>query len=119
MGRLFAEAARSARIEAEVSLRKVAEALGWTPAYVSDMERGNRPAPSLDVVRRWARIVGADPTEFERLAVLDRESVELPIQQGGEKSELAIALLRHWGEITDDQAQALAEDLRKLLEGRA
>jgi len=107
MGARFGKAARRARVEQEVSLKSVADALGFTPAYISDIERGNRNAPSPDKVRRWAEVIKTDPEKFVFLAEVDRPSVELPIEGDPEKGELAYMLARAWPELTKEQEKEL------------
>jgi transcriptional regulator with XRE-family HTH domain len=110
MGERFGVVARKARIEKEVPLRRLAAALGWAPAYISDIERGHRSAPPREKARQWAELVGGDPEEFERLAITDRESVELPVQ---DHPELAVVLTRTWKGMTKEQEAEVLKVLRE------
>ena len=114
MGARFGEAARNARIEREVSLKTVADHLGWTPAYVSDIERGNRNPPSAEKVKQWARLIHVDPDQFLRDAALDRPSIELPIEGNPSKGELALMLARAWEQLTKDQEAELMKELKRI-----
>lgn len=115
MGVRFGTAARNARIDREVSLKTVADRLGFTPAYISDIERGNRNPPSIEKVRIWANAVEIEPELFIRLAEEDRPSVELPIQGDPRKAELALMLLRQWDSLTDDQESQLLEAVKRIV----
>lgn len=42
----FGESVRKRRIQLDISVREMAKRLGMSPVYLSDIERGNRPAPS-------------------------------------------------------------------------
>lgn len=110
VGKRFAEVAQKQRLEARISLREVARMLGLTPAYISDIERGNRNAPSPEIARRWAEVIGADPEQFERLARLDRRAIELPVDQDhpeAARNELALALARGWEELSEEDIQRI------------
>jgi len=67
----FGEIARRRRLDVRVPLRRVADELGFTPAYISDVERGVRRPPAAEVVMRWARLLGADPHEWCELAAVE------------------------------------------------
>lgn len=114
MGVRFGEEVRSARTNQEVSLRKVADALGFAPAYISDIERGNRNPPAPAKVRLWASLIGLDPDELLRVAAMDRSTVELPIDGDPRRGELAFALAREWPQMTHAQQDELLEFLNKL-----
>lgn len=112
MARRFAEAALKWRLQARTSLREVARALELTPAYISDIERGNRNAPAPEIARRWAKVIGANADEFERLARLDRRAIELPVDQENPeavRNELALALARGWEEWNEEDIQRILD----------
>ena len=52
----------------DMGLRTAAERLGISPAYLSRIERGKERPPKPDVVKRMARLLGADPDLLFRLA---------------------------------------------------
>lgn len=114
MGKRFGNAARSARVEQEISLKTVADELGFTAAYISDIERGNRNPPSPEKLRIWAKIIQADPDQFIRLAELDRPSVELSMDGDISRGELALSLARAWTSLTKaEEAQIRSVLARK------
>ena len=45
----FGESVRQRREELDISVRKMAERLGMSAMYLSDIERGKRPAPSGNI----------------------------------------------------------------------
>jgi transcriptional regulator with XRE-family HTH domain len=114
MSVLFGTEVRNARTRKEISLREVAKKLGFTPVYISDIERGNRNPPGPNTVREWAEIVGLDADSLIRLAAMERPSVELPINGSPSKGELAFALARKWPQMTRDQERELLEYLNKM-----
>ncbi len=60
----FGTFVRNRRTELGISLRDFAECLGITPAYLSDIERGNRKAPT-DHLEQIAILLGLDESEME------------------------------------------------------
>lgn len=42
----FGDSVRQRRKQLDISLRKMARKIGMTPVYLSEIERGNRPAPT-------------------------------------------------------------------------
>ena len=60
----FGEFVRARRIELGISLRDLAEMLGITPAYLSDIERGNRRAP-LEYLEQLAALLAIEESELE------------------------------------------------------
>ena len=72
----FGELARRLRQDKGISLRKFAEMVGMSPAYLSRVERGEFPPPAEDKVVAMAKALGIDPDEF--LARANRVRSDLP-----------------------------------------
>lgn len=117
MGIRFGKEVRNARIKKRYALRHVSDELGFTPAYISDIERGNRNPPAAHLVARWAEFLGLDRDDLVHLAAIDRPSVELVTHGNYGKSELANMLARAWEEMTPDQVEALRDQTAKILGG--
>ena len=60
----FGTYVRNRRTELGISLRDMAEKLEITPAYLSDIERGNRKAP-IDHLEKLAVLLGVEESEME------------------------------------------------------
>jgi transcriptional regulator with XRE-family HTH domain len=119
--RRFGELARDTRVQARVSLRRVADELGLSAAYVSDIERGNRNPPTREIARTWARILGAGEDEFELTARRDRRAIELPINRerfDTTANEAAFALAREWQQLNDEDYQKILEVVHHRSEGK-
>ncbi|MCA9833115.1 MAG: helix-turn-helix transcriptional regulator [Thermomicrobiales bacterium] len=116
----FGAYARERRVLANKVMRDVAKAVGMSSVYISDIERGNRNPPSSAVLRQWAAVISVDPDEFEDLALLERESVELRV--GGNRShtkdEIALVLARAWDDLSDDEEEGLRQALASRLVGK-
>jgi transcriptional regulator with XRE-family HTH domain len=60
----FGPTVRTIREAAGISLRELARRLGWSAAYVSDIELGRRNPPRLGTrVQAWADAIGAGNLE--------------------------------------------------------
>lgn len=69
----FGEFVRQKRLERGLTRAAVAYALGWSVAYVSDIERGSRAAPpDMARIATWAELIGADEHEVRLLAYRER-----------------------------------------------
>ncbi len=70
----FGEFIRDRRDELGLSVRKMAENLGMTPVYLSDIERGNRHAPTkfLEKLAEELKISKFEEQDFYDLAAATR-----------------------------------------------
>lgn len=67
----FGATVRTIREAAGISLRELARRLGWTPAYVSDIELGRRNPPGrASQVCAWADAIGVGEARTVELMVL-------------------------------------------------
>ncbi|MCC6356462.1 MAG: helix-turn-helix domain-containing protein [Verrucomicrobiae bacterium] len=68
--RTLGERIKELRQKANMSLRQLAERIGKSPPFVSDVELGRR-YPSEGVLEDIARVLGADATELKKLDTRD------------------------------------------------
>lgn len=79
---------REIRENAGISLRELARRLGWTPAYVSDIELGRRNPPGrAPQIMAWADAIGADEARTVELVELagqgrPRRCSDCPLTKG-------------------------------------
>ena len=112
----FGKVVRDARTAARKSLKEVADQLGFTVAYLSDIERGNRNPPAEGVIRVWARLVGEDVERLLFLAQIERRTVELSVDRqrvDAPKNQVAVALARSWDELDDEEYQRILDIVQK------
>jgi transcriptional regulator with XRE-family HTH domain len=69
----FGARMRAARALRGATLRQVATALGFSAAYISDIEHGNRRPPALYTVRKWAHFLGGDADALVDAAKAERK----------------------------------------------
>jgi transcriptional regulator with XRE-family HTH domain len=76
----FGRFVETKRKEKKINLRKFAELIdNMAPAYLSDIEKGNRYPPDRDKIARMAQVLELTPQETAELydlAAFDRASVE-------------------------------------------
>lgn len=76
----FGKYIEAKRKERGINLRKFAELIdNMAPAYLSDIEKGNRYPPDKDKIAKMAEVLGLDAKEIADLydlAAFDRASVE-------------------------------------------
>ena len=118
MEQKFANLLRETRLRKEISLRKLAKAVGMSVVYISDLEHGMRQAPRTKLVLKIAEELQTDPVPLLQAAFHDRKRLELGL--GGEngatrtvsgKAEVALSLARSW----DDLDSNTFEQLKNVL----
>lgn len=67
-GKKFGALVRREREAKEIGLREMAKMVGFSPTYLSRVERGEVPPPAEDRVRRIAEILDRDPDDLLALA---------------------------------------------------
>lgn len=107
---LFGEYIRETRQDAGLSLSNVAEKLGVTKVYISDVERGLRPPFTQERLREIALVLELDPLELSQLAANNREYVKLPLEGCCKaKVELAGSLGYVWPSMSEKNAERVLE----------
>ncbi len=107
------------RKTANITLRRFAEMIGIAPAYLSDIEKGNRYPPDrekLDLIAQNLKLSQEDINRMYDLAASGRENgiaPDLPeYVMSTEKCRVALRLAREKG-ATDDDWQKVIELLSK------
>jgi len=113
----FGSALRLSRVGSGLTLRSVANKLGVSVSYVSDIERGRRAPFKGAKLEGLCVLLGADLGEFKRLAsisrggfFLDSEGVsDLGLHVGG-------MLMVQWNSLSEYRFERLAEILDEAYE---
>lgn len=97
------------RKSANITLRRFAEMIGIAPAYLSDIEKGNRYPPDREKLDLMAQKLGLSQQDINRmydLAAAGRENgiaPDLPeYVMSSEKCRVALRLAREKGATDDD-----------------
>ena len=81
MEKTFGTFIKEKRLEKGINLRKLAELLELAPAYISDIENGNRNSPSPDKMEKLVEVLGLnedEKNEMYDLAAKDRDNTVAP-----------------------------------------
>ena len=98
MEKTFGAFIKENRLEKGINLRKLAELLELAPAYISDIENGNRNSPSPDKMEKLVEVLGLNEEERNEmydLAAKDRDNTVAPdISQYVKSNDLVRVALR-------------------------
>ncbi len=115
--RSFGQFIRQRREELGKTVRGFAAELDITPAYLSDIEKGNRYAPKnyLDKLKEVLKISKDDEQEFEDLASVSRGSSFEDINCYLGKTRMARVALRRArdSQISDDEWEEFIKNIDK------
>ena len=81
MEKTFGAFIKEKRLGKGINLRKLAELLELAPAYISDIENGNRNSPSPDKMEKLVEVLGLnedEKNEMYDLAAKDRDNTVAP-----------------------------------------
>lgn len=81
MEKTFGTFVKEKRLEKGINLRKLADLLDVAPAYISDIENGNRNSPASDKMERLVEILGLNEdkkNEMYDLAAKNRDNTVAP-----------------------------------------
>lgn len=113
----FPEALRAARTARGWTLKQLADAVGLSASYLSDLEHGRRAAPEVGRIRRLAGAMKVDHGPLVDAARRDAREAPLSLDGPGPDGDLrdpvALALSRKWSGLSPKQVRAIA----RVLEG--
>lgn len=114
---MFGEFVRSKRHERKLTLRDVAEQLGVSIPYLSDVERGLRGPLSGSHLGTLAKALDLPLWELEVAASVHRGVIELETgEETGLRHKAAVSLARAWRGLSEGQLRRIME---LTLEGEA
>jgi transcriptional regulator with XRE-family HTH domain len=113
---LFGDALRRLRRAKEMSLADLADAIGCSIVYISDVERGRRNPPGLEKIRRLLDRMdeGHRFSEMLVLAARSRQSIEISVEDKNDQvADMLVALARRCdeGSLDDELARRIKEIL--------
>jgi transcriptional regulator with XRE-family HTH domain len=115
---------RRLRGEADKTMAEVADAMGCSVVYVSDIERDRRNPPLPEKIQKMLRAIGKENClqEMLRLAVRTRQSVSISLKRnkGDKVTNMLAALARRAdeGELDDQTAEKITKILLRKQEFR-
>lgn len=109
----FGNAVRDARKAKGISLRTLAETLGYSAPFVSDVEHGKRKPFVSDVaLQKTASLLDLDLAHLRNLAHLTRHGAFLLPHVSGRHDETAAALIACWTKLKPRQLAAIRKALK-------
>lgn len=112
----FADEIRHRRKQLNLTLSQVAEKMGWSIPYVSELERGVKQPPPAEGVKQLALVLQLDSDELITEAALSRRSIEIDLEGIGlAQRRLALLLARRFDQgLSDEEAIDLLHQLEEL-----
>lgn len=110
MDKTFAKLLRKTRVQGQKNLREVAEALGVSVAYVSDVERGTKAALLPRRVLEFAHLLNIDPMPLLKAANFCRGTATIDVPPTASQAQLTTLAALHRG-LSDDEWELLANAL--------
>src|SRR5271154_6766321 len=112
MGKKFGDYVRDCRREAGKTLQEVADALGVSPVYVSEVERSKRPPFVTEKLKKLAAILGVDPSKLILRAWLEKKTIDFdPSMSTRKQLQLLSGFAR--GGLSEDQIDAILKIMKR------
>ena len=90
----FGSVIKQLREDQDIGLRELARKVGVAPAYIHDIEKLRRNAPSKDVIRKLASVLSFDEERLFDLAVNGTDRIPHDIQEIIKRHPESVNLLR-------------------------
>lgn len=113
MSSSFGEVLRAARVAQDATLGRVAEHVGFSTSYVSDVEHGRRAPFDDDVIDTLAVLLSADKKVLRQAAARTRGKVEISVT--GEMSDDVLKMLMALKESVSGARAITSRGLRRVL----
>lgn len=113
----FGEAFREARITKKLTVREVAEHVGKSIGYLSDVEHNRKRPPKLELVSELEDFLGIEDGKLLRLAAKFRKKVPKEVTNKIRMApRLSAALLRADAdyELTDEQFDEVLDFIKRI-----
>jgi transcriptional regulator with XRE-family HTH domain len=104
----FGELIRSSRRRLDKSLQDVADALGVTAVYVSEVERGKRPPFTVERLPALARVLELELDQLKAAAWAEKRMIEWDPSTASDKQVQALVALARGG-LSESQLDEILE----------
>jgi transcriptional regulator with XRE-family HTH domain len=110
----FGRLLRTKRTKAGKSMLQVADLLGVSVAYISDVERGRRSPLRADRIEEVAKYLHVDAAELAAAAASSRGVYELPATGVTSKARaVGAALMRGWPTLSEEKLAEIESIIKK------
>lgn len=110
---VFGTYLRKTRLKKGVTLRQLAERLGCSEPYLSDVEHGRRSPLTDSRIHQAASLLGVEPTELRLKAAVSRGKFKLPVKVSAKHDDLAVRLSMLWESLTEKDLDAIGRILKR------
>lgn len=100
----FGEFISEKRKSKKISLRKMADSLDLSPAYLSDIEKGRRNPPRIEILEKLSDLLGLSQGEFDNMVDMAseaRDEIPMDLPDYIKNNELAKVALRKASRMTN------------------
>lgn len=111
-GESFGALIRASRRRQDKSLQEVADALGVTAVYVSEVERGKRPPFTMERLPALAEVLSMDVRILIKAAWIERRMIEWDPSLASDKQISALVELARGG-LSDSQLEEILTIAKK------
>lgn len=94
-----------------MTMADVAEALGCSVVYVSDIETGKKNPPDVEKLKKWAKLLQADLSELLLKAAREVNSVDLDLTGKSQSYQKTALLLARAPDVSPEQMEAIEKIL--------
>lgn len=99
----FGTVLREIRTQKKIYLKELAEKMGWSIVYLSDIERGRRNPPAKNFISQLAEFLNVKASHLLNAADRERGFVELNLNNAtSTKTKAALTLARSWNNLTEE-----------------
>jgi len=110
---VFGTYLRKVRMGRGVTLRELANHLGCSDPYLSDVELGRR-APLTDArIHQAAKFLRVEPVKLRVKAAISRGKFTLPTKVSVRHDEMAVRLAMAWESLSERDLEAIGKVLKK------
>ena len=99
----FGEALKAARIKARKKLREVADEIGLSIGYISDIEQGRKSPPDLEIVRTLQDFLRVENNELVLLASDERTKRPTEVMHQLQKRPILSQLFMRVKNLSDEK----------------
>lgn len=110
----FGKLLREWRTDLEFTMKEVADSIGISVPYYSDIEHERRNPLKTEQIKQVSNLFKLDPEEENELfglAMIKHRKVELPITKNQNKNNMAMLLAKHWNRLSDGDLSRIADAL--------
>jgi len=110
----FGDLLRKIRKRSGKTMFQLAQHLGVSVVFISDVERGNRAPLTAERILKLTEFLSLDPEPFLLAAAKSRGSFELDATRvSGNAQRVGAALMRGWAELKEEDLEKIARIVRR------